>query len=474
MGDELDMYTGKLKYKDINFSFSFDKKELRLIPPDDKRHIVEWDWKMKPLANGAYTFADPIPVDENALSGMCNETNSRIVFLPKQGSYLSIQNSVVCIELLGFVICKKNRDFIDKVTFSCPELNYIHPINQAFSLSFFPESVKNTGEFSLKTQNFSVTSTETQTFKVDEKDVKVYFGIARTVSTKINEPPLSLKSTLVFEFDALEDYGFILKLFRIAQEFISFLCYRKNVYITAVDISAPFKDGSHESFATMHLLEQRGETELDSLQEGRYIKQIHIAGNEGTILSDIASGNIYLRHIPETHKSGLHIDAARFVMITAAFEWEFRQLYPNGVKKSDETIAAEKSVSEEVQSQIDSASGKKKKIYKFLKRLICSDSLQSEISQIGKDFSSILDVFGNRLYSLNGKTLKYSEMGQRISDQRNHFAHGDLSKEFIGLSLLDLVYLEYVVYAMQLKRLGIEDIKIQKIINELFHCCIAI
>ena len=65
-------------------------------------------------------------------------------------------------------------------------------------------------------------------------------------------------------------------------------------------------------------------------------------------------------------------------------------------------------------------------------------------------------------------------MGQRISDQRNHFAHGDLDKDFIGLSLLDLMFMEYVVYAMQLRYYEVDDKNIQKSINDLFKCGMAL
>ncbi len=109
-----------------------------------------------------------------------------------------------------------------------------------------------------------------------------------------------------------------------------------------------------------------------------------------------------------------------------------------------------------------------------MKRLVRSDSLQTEIIQMGKDYSDIIGVFGEHLYKLNDQVLKYTEMGQRLSDQRNHFAHGDLDKEFIGLSLLDLIYIEYVIYAMQLKYYGIDDNNIRKAINELFHLSFAI
>ena len=65
-------------------------------------------------------------------------------------------------------------------------------------------------------------------------------------------------------------------------------------------------------------------------------------------------------------------------------------------------------------------------------------------------------------------------MGKRLSDQRNHFAHGDIDKEFIGLSLLDLIYLEYVIYIMQLKFYGLDDDAIKYSINDLFRCNLSL
>lgn len=78
------------------------------------------------------------------------------------------------------------------------------------------------------------------------------------------------------------------------------------------------------------------------------------------------------------------------------------------------------------------------------------------------------------MYSYNNEELDYSKMGSRLADQRNHFAHGDLDKDFIGLSLLDLIFLERIIYAIQLKICGVDDKNIQKSINELFHCNFAI
>ena len=144
------------------------------------------------------------------------------------------------------------------------------------------------------------------------------------------------------------------------------------------------------------------------------------------------------------------------------------------MEKSAATIEAEEAVSERIQEHIDETSGRQKKIYKRLKKLVKLDPLESEIVQMASDFTGILGTFGDHLYRLNGQVLQYSEMGQRLADQRNHYAHGDLDKDFIGLSLLDLIYLEYAIYAMQLNQYGVQNDKIQKSINELFHLCFAI
>ena len=38
--DELNVYSGKVNYKEICFDFVYDKQELRLIPPSDKNEEV--------------------------------------------------------------------------------------------------------------------------------------------------------------------------------------------------------------------------------------------------------------------------------------------------------------------------------------------------------------------------------------------------------------------------------------------------
>ncbi len=468
MSVELDLYTGKLTYKDIEFDFVFDKSELRLIPPKDKIRETR-KWFENELQPGVYTFGDPVCIEDPFLKAKINETEQTMIIFTHKNN-VGYYNHVLTVQVDCYMINKTDVEYIDRIGFRSTEIDYIYSTNRALCWPMCEDD----GTVSIRTTKFDGTVSEKQSFKVNDKMVSVYFGITRTTRLKEGEPPLELHSMMYFEFEKTNDYSFITNLWSIAKSFIQFLCYRQNVGLPESVISAPLENGKHYSVATFYVVGETKTVEPNTLSKGRYIRQQYIAGSEGKILDDIASNNLYQRHIPLSYEQGCSIDASRFVMITAAFEWEFKRSYPDGVLKKESTIEAENEATIELEKLIDGSTGKLKKKYQFLKKLIKSDSLQSEIEQIGKDYADIINLFGNHLYSLNGEVLKYSEMGKRLSAQRNHFAHGDIDKEFIGNSLLDLIFLEYVIYAMQLKRYDISDDSIKKIINELFHCSFAL
>lgn len=132
----------------------------------------------------------------------------------------------------------------------------------------------------------------------------------------------------------------------IAKRFIQYLCYRKNVFFSKVELSTSYKGYKHIKSGELYVLEDLEEhnSEEEVLKKGCYIRQSYITGAVGSILQSIAEDSIYLRHLPQNYEEGHHIDAARFVMITAAFEWEFRRIFPEGIKKKEKKIKAEETV----------------------------------------------------------------------------------------------------------------------------------
>lgn len=464
------LYTGSLKYNEYYFTFVFDGDLLRLIPTPEKCDEIITNWFMKEIAKGAYTFG-PLPKMETPfLIGSCNETGAKLIFLPWIGANIGRENSVLLVRIAAFIECRTRNQAISKISFTSPELDCIYPVTQGYSCAFDAQGVNSTGVIKVQTEDFSETTTEKRTFTIDDTEVQISFGISRSFSTSVGQPPLTLHSTMIMEFAPTEDYAFLMRAWYVAKEFIQFMCYRRNVFLPSAVLSTPAGNGMTRQCATLYVLGEACDNEFEVLKKGRYIKLPHLLGREHLILNDIAARTLYTRHLPDTYESGNRINAARFVMTTAAFEWEFSRAYPDGIKKSNSRLNAEHEALAQIQTLIDNSTGKLKSIYQFLHGLIGSSPLQAKLILIGKDFDEIIGIIGKRLYSLNDTELLYSEMGKRIADQRNHYAHGDLDIDFIDLSLLDVVFLERIIYAMQLKFYGVENKSIQQAVNELFGC----
>ena len=123
MASELKIFSGKCKYKDIDFTFVFDCNELRLIPPADAKDTIQTEWIMTPLVKGVYIKEDPLTMDDPYLTGHCSETNTDFIFITKQGDYISSRNSVLFVPVVAYIDCKYARDSIARMSFSCPVIN---------------------------------------------------------------------------------------------------------------------------------------------------------------------------------------------------------------------------------------------------------------------------------------------------------------------------------------------------------------
>lgn len=199
-----------------------------------------------------------------------------------------------------------------------------------------------------------------------KKNVQVQFSISKIISNNSNESPLTFDSIMNFEFEDTNDFCFIMKLCNIAKQFIQFLCYRRNIVLQEVALYTLNEDKKYHKFASIYLLNEIDNPEIDTLNRKQYISQKYIEGFEGKILEDIANNSLYLEHLPETYKSGRTINASRFIMITAAFEWEFNRICPEGVQKDAETLKIEREIDKVIKNLIDQSTGKRKRIYIFL------------------------------------------------------------------------------------------------------------
>lgn len=470
------MYTGTLNYKGIDFTFVTDnnEKQLRLIPPADKLDVIQMEWKMKKVGNGAYVNAAPIEVTEKYIVGECVDSGSTIVFILQPGSYLGFINLVVTMELNAIIAFPGEKQSVSRISFLCPELNIIFPTNQC--LSYYEENSieKNRGTISVKVDAINATEESKCEFEIDDKQIKASYGISSTIHFGAVKAPIELASCIYFDFEETEDYTFLYRLYTVAKSFLSLLCYRKNIVFMSIPIFRTIEHGRKFKTGEMYVLEPNNVVEKDAIKKRRMIKQQYLCGKDGEILKDIASGELYMRHIASSYEDSLHLNEAKVIMLTAAFEWEFKRLYPDGIHHKQAKIDAISEVKDELDVLLNTCSGNKKKIYKYLKSHVDDNSLKAELITVYSDYKDIIDVFSRPLYRRHNEVVNYKEIADRLSEQRNHFAHGHIDKEFSLQAFLDVILLERVIYIMQLSYYGIEKESIKKAVNDLFECGAAL
>lgn len=164
-----------------------------------------------------------------------------------------------------------------------------------------------------------------------------------------------------------------------------------------------------------------------------------------------------MKHITENLRDARNGTSARYIMVTAGFEWEFRFL----------------------NEEIKINTGKNKKFFKYYRSLISKNdtSLSEKILWPLNEFDNVLKVFIKRIYKLNDvykEEFEYQKIAVRIQTQRNNIAHGNINQEIDNFYILDFLVLEWLYYAMVLHDIGLSRENIKRGINKLFKLGLAL
>ena len=457
------MKKGILLYKGIEFEFVLDRKQLELKFKPNSEEAFKKNFYSS-LENGIYSTND-VYFKDGYLIGKNEDNFSIIVMIIYHQQFMhNFMNDKLYLTVDSVFELYKNAN-INRISVYSKELDYIYNIEQAIGKRAIAED----GTVNLTIKPIQETESREIKFQLDAIEITVNINITTKVYGGTQRNPIELKSKISACFEATKDYIFILKVYKLIKNFLEYLCFRKNINIEQINVFTKNEKNLFEKLGELKLLDEQLEEESTKIMEKRYIPFYLIEDNVEIILQELADDSLYTRHIPESHNKGMHENEATFIILVAAFEWEFNQLYTEGLEHSTDTIEAQEKVRENICEIIKSTKGKEKKIYKNLLNFIGLEGLAERINYTCRKLNGIIGQFGKDLYELNGEKLDYTEMGKRIAEQRNHFAHGDLDKEFIGNSLIDLIFLKEVVYVMQLKRLGVTDDKIKKCINMLFY-----
>lgn len=464
------MISGNLKYKDIEFFFVLEDNYLLSLIPKGGFKEKSKDLFLKPY-DIVFTHTNPV-VETDYLVGICSETNDKIIMIPK--SYqIGRYNSVLKIVIKSIIRLSCKNEKISKLSFYSEELNFIYSTKKIIDTFSYDKD----WAINLKLKSGVKTNVESSEFEIKGKKVKCNFDIDKRINGKNIEMPITLRTRMSLEFETTNDYMFIMDLYYIAKKFIQFLTYRQNIQFEDIYTSVLNENGKFQNNGSLIVNEPLLIKEDREVIKERYIPLDFIKDSVNKIFQGIFDNTLYTRHIPLSYESSHIITEASFVLTTAGFEWEFSQLYPEGKEKSKEREEAEQIVYEELK-QIDDKykgeNGRVRKICDKLNKFVDFKGLDINLEYAFQELGGVSKIFANQLYRMNDEEVIYKEMSSRLAEQRNHFAHGDLDKEFIGNSALDVIFLERFIYIMQLKRIGVDDKNIQRAINQLFKCNLII
>lgn len=254
-----------------------------------------------------------------------------------------------------------------------------------------------------------------------------------------------------------------------------FVTCRKNLHFDNILIKLKNNNDKYNIIGKLHL----NHVDTDYyIEDVKYIQERIVPFEKiepvfKSFLEYISSDKVYSNHIPYNSRDMCKITPSRFILIMAAFEWDFKVLY--GDVKYETNIKyreAKDDVIEKIELLKNENTGKKRNyISSFLKFITNSGvSLSEKLTYAYKQNEEILQIFMDRIYKTNGiQDYTISDIVLRLQTQRNNYAHGNIDKEVDGLVIIDVLTVEWLLYVMKLSSFGLSKLETQKIINRLFE-----
>lgn len=422
-----------------------------------------------PATKANETIYDLIQSDVDYLIGTESGSGNILVFfvdhIPFSDGKAIIWTSVT-LQVYYYLELNEPNCIFGDIRFSFPELDYFINLNNGVE----KEADLENRSFNIKTLPYDDTKQNFE-FKIGKAQVKCELGIKRTL-TQNPSSPLSLSGFLSCSFQNTSNIAFLLHIYAIIKRLFCFLCYRKNVNISDISLYSTNEKYGNVKSGDLHICFDRyGENECDETIE-KTIEFRYLKDKISSLMQLIADDELYFEHIPANNEDSHHITPARFVLITAAFEWNFKKYYTipvssyrtdvkNDVLSKILEIAKEKGYNSKKKSEL--------KLYqKIIQNVDCS--LSESINHAFKDCDDILNPFIDRVYKINGLlTDSYSNISQRLQTQRNNYAHGNIDKEMDDNIVLDTIFIEWLNYCMVFKVLGYSNIQTFNIINHIFN-----
>lgn len=453
------MKSGYYIYNNEKYRFELDDEYITVV----NENGVDWK-KFVDNLNGKYKEKHNIQILKVKLFPNWNDA---IIF---HNHNLDSIGSVSTFRILGIIEFKYEEQKIDALNIYAKELEYIYDSRRVLDSVKYSQK----GNMDFKIKSFEEVNSLKKKIKLKDTIVNYSFEIERKVSTKDINNYFIANALLKFEWNSLlEDYNLIYDIIMTGYTFISYLYYRQNINFKCIELLKKDEKGKYFPVAQMTLFIHN----IDEAEED-YIKKYHINYDyiktiDHKILQAIVDEKIFIRHIPENELKRNQITPQSFVIVSSAFEWEFKQLFPNGVEHKKTKINKMEEIKNDLLQLSVNYDKQKNKVIKKIVEDVGRDNLESKIIYTNKKISNISEIFLQYLCNLNYIKNK-NKIFTNLQKLRNDFAHGNMDIDIDSDGFVGIIYLERLIYIMQLKRFGLDDENIKKAINKLFGGNIAL
>lgn len=453
--------SGITMFKDKESLFHLKGDILEVIPFDQSIEIKEGE---KYICSSDFNKEDVPTIIKGRL--LTDNSRSALFFIRSLVGRSILFNCKYRFKVDKYIVATDAELAVDGITIYGEELNWFYNIRKAYNWSF----VDGTGEANVELKEFDKVN-EIFEFYVNGELIKGSLDVSRNLAN-MSTTPISLRTALNLRFNVSNDIEFINKLVWIVKNVLSILSYRNNIDMDEIELKRIYEGEKYIKWGNLYLLDNKKTfSEEETYIRERIIDFDIIKNNVSNLFQIISDGVVYTDHIPHSSVDRV-FTPARFVMITAAFEWEFRHIYGElSTEESEARKDARKELNEFLDKKISASTKKKKKYFKSYKKFLNNSdmSLSEKIERVLEEKNDILNIFIKPLFELNGiEDWKYKDIAKRLQIQRNNYAHGNIDKDIDGLVILDLFILEWAIYALILNEVKLSDEDIKRAINKLF------
>lgn len=462
---------GFVSYEEKLFPFEFDEKEFKvnLYPPT--REIWEQyssvALTLERLQQTLETSNKWISYGE--LSGKTSEGYQITFYVPNDYSAYH-----------GFLSFSVAWYFIREEKYSSEEINGFRMRGPEIDAFFPPESVFKydiqPAKDSFRAQKITL-SAERQ----DEVDGgKFLISDGLTAEIKLHsyasvvraQNPMTSQSYITILFSKTESLPALLNAYEQLRRFFMYLTGRANVSLNDVEVFSYNQEKKREYFALL-CYRPRFAEETNKKVKNQIIDFSILGTKSADLLSIISAGKMDYEYLPHCIDEKHSYSVSRFIMILAAFEREFRNIYGIDAGRSEPFIKVKTEVVQLVENFCEGKTGKEKDYAADLLRGIKNFSLGYwfNVKYALTDCREIMEVFTLRKYGTPPKPYEVlaEEIGRRVGKLRNDLAHDKLDWVFEAVQVTDIQVIEELIYAIRLKNIGLGSDDIMQAIRKLFQ-----